>query len=713
MDFISILHILIVCTLTLLSITYGDDVLGEAMAKDGVYKAAVEKYIEEPWRQYRDEREREKKRNPTHWRDYYSKDLIEVPVVVHIVYKPEDDFIIGNEQIQSAFRVLNDGFFDINYWNKDELEVYANISGNFSMQFKLSSIKYVDATGKGPLNESWTEEELVSVSPNFDQQYYLHLYIAENVGAKGVSSFPFPLYSISDCMEDILGIDSVNNCFESSNPAIQAIYQPIYQGVLLFQQMGICDVGNDVDKCMDVMSAFPGVSTGALNESNCLPSVDMMLKYANDQMLEKAGISEICAECMDIATQFCDFMVGEKLKIDDTQGIMYGAEYFGAIEDDSRKQFNGGDQFVEDKLYSGTTVVHEVGHWVGLYHIFSDDDNCEKGDEVSDTLPQLHSWGSFPYAKCPKREWAKSCGSYDMYNNFMDYSDCVDLKYMFTQGQVDRGRFFFENEKGFRHSFVEYKSRIVTKFINSIYFIVENDLLMDKINPCHSGDVFIEQNINEGVDNKLNKKIYMCATYTMNPKVDMITELKFTNKPFAYGNLDCGGNGWERSDINLNYDRYSKNRGDEIYLCYKKEKYDRYSKTAITNVNILVTNLEHKSERLKSTQNWNIIPQNLNENSGSQTYLYLIYNTKRKSKSDTFAASIQPVVLDKPGSNTANMDDNDQLFGYDKLIYFLGLSSGLNVCAFSLIIFGVVYYVKNHFYVVYDKVEQNDKDEEV
>eukprot|EP01084_Bolivina_argentea_P281557 481767_1 len=102
----------------------------------------MDERVEKPWRQHRNKLENEKKRNRK-WRDNYSQDLIEIPVVVHVFYN-RGEFIIGNEQIQSGFRALNDAFFDINYWNKTILEEYDYLSSNFSMQFKLSNIKYID-----------------------------------------------------------------------------------------------------------------------------------------------------------------------------------------------------------------------------------------------------------------------------------------------------------------------------------------------------------------------------------------------------------------------------------------------------------------------------------------------------------------------------------------------------------------------------------------
>ena len=101
----------------------------------------------------------------------------------------------------------------------------------------------------------------------------------------------------------------------------------------------------------------------------------------------------------------------------------------------------------------GKTLVHETGHWFGLYHTFQQDlgtfanlnqilillrirniCNFGKGDEVDDT-PTMRGptlgCPTTPTDTCPRKPGV------DMSNNFMDYSDdrCLTA---FTPGQRDR-----------------------------------------------------------------------------------------------------------------------------------------------------------------------------------------------------------------------------------------------------------------------------------
>lgn len=85
----------------------------------------------------------------------------------------------------------------------------------------------------------------------------------------------------------------------------------------------------------------------------------------------------------------------------------------------------------------GRTAVHEIGHWLGLRHIWGDADCGD--DKIDDTPPQAG-----PTRGCPSGvvSTCSSGAAGNMYMNFMDFTndECTN---MFTEGQTNRMRELF------------------------------------------------------------------------------------------------------------------------------------------------------------------------------------------------------------------------------------------------------------------------------
>lgn len=105
-----------------------------------------------------------------------------------------------------------------------------------------------------------------------------------------------------------------------------------------------------------------------------------------------------------------------------TDGVVMGYQYFGT-EGTATAPFN-----------LGRTTTHEVGHYLNLFHIWGDGP-CGEDDLVEDT-PESDA------ANYGCESGHVSCGSADMVENYMDYSDdaCMNL---FTEGQKTRMRALF------------------------------------------------------------------------------------------------------------------------------------------------------------------------------------------------------------------------------------------------------------------------------
>lgn len=101
-----------------------------------------------------------------------------------------------------------------------------------------------------------------------------------------------------------------------------------------------------------------------------------------------------------------------------------------------------GTGYNTDDFSRGRTVTHEVGHWLGLRHIWGDSNVCSQDDYCEDTPLQNES--TSPFLSCEEASSSATCGSTDMIQNYMDYTadECMNI---FTEDQKDRMRTVLEN----------------------------------------------------------------------------------------------------------------------------------------------------------------------------------------------------------------------------------------------------------------------------
>ncbi|MEP6594530.1 MAG: M43 family zinc metalloprotease [Ginsengibacter sp.] len=86
----------------------------------------------------------------------------------------------------------------------------------------------------------------------------------------------------------------------------------------------------------------------------------------------------------------------------------------------------------------GRTATHEVGHWLGLMHLWGD---ALCGDDMIGDTPPQKSYNN----GCPSFPHASSCSineNGDMFMNFMDFTDDACMS-MFSKGQVNKMRSMF------------------------------------------------------------------------------------------------------------------------------------------------------------------------------------------------------------------------------------------------------------------------------
>ena len=86
----------------------------------------------------------------------------------------------------------------------------------------------------------------------------------------------------------------------------------------------------------------------------------------------------------------------------------------------------------------GRSLTHEVGHYFGLPHIWADVNNtggCAADDGIADTPEQDDATSNNAAFQCSSGVPPVSCGTQNMYVNYMDYLDDDACYTMFTTGQ--------------------------------------------------------------------------------------------------------------------------------------------------------------------------------------------------------------------------------------------------------------------------------------
>jgi hypothetical protein len=114
-----------------------------------------------------------------------------------------------------------------------------------------------------------------------------------------------------------------------------------------------------------------------------------------------------------------------------TDGVVIWHKAFGSIDDGA---FN-----LDPYWNKGRTATHEIGHFLGLNHIWGDEPLCAGSDYVDDTPNQGDSTNG-----CPSHPRSDACSEVIMFQNYLDYTDddCMNL---FTEGQVARMVTVLEN----------------------------------------------------------------------------------------------------------------------------------------------------------------------------------------------------------------------------------------------------------------------------
>lgn len=128
----------------------------------------------------------------------------------------------------------------------------------------------------------------------------------------------------------------------------------------------------------------------------------------------------------------------------------------------------------------GRTATHEVGHWLGLLHIWGDDSTaCTGSDQIDDTPNQAGNTSN----GCRTHPYNDGCSSAIMFMNYMDYSSDACMN-MFSKGQCDRMTAVLNtNRKGLKSSIGCLPTNLPAIDANLIYLEEQNQRICNNYSP--------------------------------------------------------------------------------------------------------------------------------------------------------------------------------------------------------------------------------------
>jgi hypothetical protein len=203
---------------------------------------------------------------------------------------------------------------------------------------------------------------------------------------------------------------------------------PVYWWCLTDGRLGRCStaVANDQISVLNSAYAMAGISFELVSALYSDDPEHYYCSNTNDQIDYKIRLRRGGAETLNVYT--CTT----------TDGTLGWAAF---PHNGSSVDFYDGVVLNEDTMPGGSnypynlgdTLVHEVGHWLGLYHTF--ENGCDSvGDRVSDTAPE-----ALPAYECEIGRDTCVGGGVDPVTNYMDYTEDSCLA-EFTLKQKDRMR---------------------------------------------------------------------------------------------------------------------------------------------------------------------------------------------------------------------------------------------------------------------------------
>jgi hypothetical protein len=231
-----------------------------------------------------------------------------------------------------------------------------------------------------------------------------------------VFHFVLPVGSDSIPMSRVMQqIEVVNECFNRQNHDLSRL-DPIFRSAVGYTGPRFC-----LGQRMENGLARPGIEIRFTE----IPQIGDALNTEGKNLLKYETLGGLDAWDPD---QYLNIWIGElafaqgkatfpEMGPKMERGVVIDPDFFGVDP----------EQF---PFHLGKTLVHELGHYFNLKHPWGDEESCDDDDGISDTPVQ-----EFIYTGCPGGR-LYSCGSADMFKNFMNFTD-DDCLIHFTNGQME------------------------------------------------------------------------------------------------------------------------------------------------------------------------------------------------------------------------------------------------------------------------------------